>query len=49
MILNAMMVQVGMKYAASNAPLNELIRQFVDMSLPAYPQAPKGSRGFAVS
>ena len=29
------MVQVGMKYAASSAPLNELIRQFVDMSLPA--------------
>jgi len=30
------MVQVGMKYAASSAPLNELIRQFVDMSLPAF-------------
>src|SRR5438105_4031423 len=26
-----MMVQVGMKYAASKAPLNELIRQFVDI------------------
>src|SRR6478752_2413157 len=26
-----MMVQVGMKYAASSAPLNELIRQFVDI------------------
>jgi hypothetical protein len=31
MILKATMVQVGMKYAASNAPLNELIRQFVDI------------------
>jgi hypothetical protein len=26
-----MMAQVGMKYAASSAPLNELIRQFVDI------------------
>src|SRR5687768_16026787 len=39
MILRATMVQVGMKYAASSAPLNELIRQFVDMSLPAFPHA----------
>src|SRR6185312_942311 len=30
-----MMAQVGMKYAAKSAPVNELIRQFVDMSLPA--------------
>jgi hypothetical protein len=34
-----MMAQVGMKYAASSTPLNELIRQFVDMTLPVGPQA----------
>jgi hypothetical protein len=40
------MVQVGMKYAASSAPLNELIRQFVDMPLPASPRVPGGTGGF---
>jgi len=28
------MAQVGTKYAAKSAPVKELIRQFVDMSLP---------------
>jgi hypothetical protein len=32
------MVQVGTKYAAKSAPLNELIRQFVDMSFPLDPR-----------
>jgi hypothetical protein len=35
MMLKAVMVQAGMKYAASSAPLNVLIRQFPVMSLPA--------------
>jgi hypothetical protein len=48
------MAQVGMKYAASSAPLNVLIRQLValnvlihrsvDMPLPAPGDAPDGAR-----